>query len=166
MASPPSDQCQRDQWAQQSARLCLCIRVGPQRCPVTLSSIRSLQADASFLLGSIDGVLLRASQPLPGASETLAYLDVQQIPFIFLTNGGGVHETERVERLNKQLGLALTPNRIVQSHTPFTELVKGADETARAPLENKCVLVIGGNGDKCRQVAERFVLLNEIQGEK
>lgn len=39
----------------------------------------------------------------------------------------------------------------VQSHTPFAEL---ADGHGGENLKNKCVLVVGGEGDKCRIVAE------------
>ena len=96
---------------------------------------------------SIDGVLLRSSNPLPRAHETLSYLQKQRIPFILLTNGGGKSETERVEELSQRLEVPLNVDMFVQSHTPFTEL---ADE-----YKDKCVLVSGGDGDKCRQVAEK-----------
>lgn len=43
---------------------------------------------------------------------------------------------------------------IIQSHSPFAELVHGTPE--QEPLENKCILVSGGDGDNCRQVAERY----------
>ncbi|RAL61845.1 hypothetical protein DID88_002908 [Monilinia fructigena] len=65
----------------------------------------------------IDGVLLRSSSPIPGASEALNLLYSNNIPFILLTNGGGKHESARV-----------------------TELI----------------LVTGGDGDKCRKVAEMY----------
>lgn len=40
-------------------------------------------------LVSIDGVLLRSSDPLSRAHKALSYLQSQRIPFILLTNGGG-----------------------------------------------------------------------------
>lgn len=114
---------------------------------------------------SIDGVLLRASKPLPGAADSLALLKKQGIPFLLLTNGGGKHETERVAEISEKLGIPLDATDIVQSHSPFAELVKGPDESSA--LEHKCVLVAGGDGDNCRRVAERyikdpFLLLNDI----
>ncbi|KAB8270896.1 aspartyl-tRNA synthetase [Aspergillus minisclerotigenes] len=108
----------------------------------------------------IDGVLLRSSKPIPGAAESLALLKEQGIPFILLTNGGGKHETERVAEISEKLQLPLDPSVIIQSHSPFAELVRGPDE--QSSLENKCVLVVGGDGDRCRQVAERYGFKNVI----
>lgn len=39
----------------------------------------------------------------------------------------------------------------VQSHTPFAEL---ANDLGEENLKDKCILVVGGEGDKCRRVAE------------
>ncbi|WEW60561.1 aspartyl/asparaginyl-tRNA synthetase [Emydomyces testavorans] len=102
----------------------------------------------------IDGVLVRASRPLPGAAESLSLLEKQRIPFILLTNGGGMSEWERIRQLNDRLGLELDHSRIIQSHTPFAELVEGTKE--QQSLEDKCVLVVGGPGDKCRHVAKQY----------
>ena len=99
---------------------------------------------------SIDGVLLRSSTPIPGAAASLSLLKDQGIPFILLTNGGGKHETERVSQISQQLHLPLDTSVIVQSHTPFSELVHGPG----IELKDKCVLVVGGIGDNCRKVAE------------
>ena len=98
---------------------------------------------------SIDGVLLRSSKPIPGAAESLTLLKEQGIPFILLTNGGGKHESERVADLSEKLQLPLDASVIIQSHSPFAELA--------GSLENKRVLVVGGDGDRCRQVAETYV---------
>jgi len=103
-------------------------------------------------LSSIDGVLLRSAAPIPGASEALQYLHNHNIPFILLTNGGGKHESARVAELSKKLGLPLTEENFVQSHTPFKQLVEGSEEVEA--LRDKTILVTGGDGDKCRQVAE------------
>ncbi|TVY65519.1 putative CDP-alcohol phosphatidyltransferase class-I family protein [Lachnellula suecica] len=109
---------------------------------------------------SIDGVLLRSSAPIPGAAEALSYLHNNNIPFILLTNGGGKHESARVAELSKKLGVPLTEENFVQSHTPFKQLVLGSDEIEG--LENKTILVTGGDGDKCRQVAEMYGFKNVV----
>lgn len=46
----------------------------------------------------------------------------------------------------------------VQSHTPFASLVNQVDhgDPAQMPLKDKNILVIGGEGDKCRKVAESY----------
>ncbi|KAJ5095657.1 hypothetical protein NUU61_005013 [Penicillium alfredii] len=108
----------------------------------------------------IDGVLLRSSKPIPGAADSLALLKDHGIPFILLTNGGGKHETERVAEISNKLQVPLDPSVIVQSHSPFAELVKGADEASS--LENKCIMVVGGDGDNCRRVAEQYGFKNVI----
>jgi ribonucleotide monophosphatase NagD (HAD superfamily) len=90
-------------------------------------------------------VLLRASDPIPGAHEALSYLQSQNIPFIFLTNGGGKLETDRVEELSKRLNVPLDTSMFVQSHTPFADLDQYKDKT---------ILVVGGQEDKCRHAAE------------
>jgi HAD superfamily hydrolase (TIGR01456 family) len=94
----------------------------------------------------IDGVLVRSSTPIPGASDALKYLQQNRIPFILLTNGGGKSESERVADLSEKLGLDLDVGLFMQSHTPFADLheYKGADKT---------VLVVGGDEDKCQTVA-------------
>lgn len=104
---------------------------------------------------SIDGVLLRSSSPIPGASEALNLLHSKNIPFILLTNGGGKHESARVAELSKKLNVPLTEENFVQSHTPFKQLVEGSDTVES--LKDKTVLVTGGDGDKCRKVAEMSV---------
>ncbi|KAH8601583.1 HAD-like domain-containing protein [Bisporella sp. PMI_857] len=108
----------------------------------------------------IDGVLLRSSSPIPGAKEALRFLHDNSIPFILLTNGGGKHESARVLELSKKLGVPLSEENFVQSHTPFKQLVQGSEEVKG--LKDKTVLVTGGDGDKCRQVAEMYGFKNVI----
>jgi HAD superfamily hydrolase (TIGR01450 family) len=115
-----------------------------------LGAIFNLTSHSFF---SIDGVLLRSSEPIPGATDTLKYLHNNNIPFILLTNGGGKHESERVAELSKKLGVPLTEENFVQSHTPFKQLVEGTDKVPA--LKDKTILVTGGDGDKCRLVAEQ-----------
>jgi HAD superfamily hydrolase (TIGR01456 family) len=110
---------------------------------------------------SIDGVLLRSATPIPGASESLSYLKANNIPFLLLTNGGGKHEQSRLNDLSEKLGLQLDAppvgtSVLVQSHTPFSDL--GEQEN----LKEKCVLVMGGDGSKCREVAESYGYKNVV----
>ncbi|KAF2007544.1 HAD-superfamily hydrolase [Amniculicola lignicola CBS 123094] len=101
----------------------------------------------------IDGVLVRSSDALPRAHKALSYLQTNRIPFILLTNGGGKHESERVEELSRKLSVPLDTSMFVQSHTPFADM----DE-----YKNKTVLVVGGDGDKCRRVAESYGFKNVV----
>jgi ribonucleotide monophosphatase NagD (HAD superfamily) len=92
-------------------------------------------------------VLLRSSDALPRAHKTLSYLQSQRIPFILLTNGGGKHESERVADLSSKLGVTIDSSMFVQSHTPFADMDQYKDKT---------VMVVGGETDKCRTVAEAY----------
>lgn len=106
---------------------------------------------------SIDGVLVRSSTPLPGAARSLRYLQTNGIPYILLTNGGGMSEAQRVSELSRQLDVHVDVDMFVQSHTPFKQLVDGNEELPR--LKDECILVLGGEGNQCRDVAEGCVLL-------
>jgi ribonucleotide monophosphatase NagD (HAD superfamily) len=77
----------------------------------------------------------------------LRFLNDYNIPFILLTNGGGKHETERVSDLGEKLGVPLSTDNFVQSHTPFRELLEGPDS-----LRDKTVLVTGSDYEKCRAI--------------
>ena len=102
---------------------------------------------------------MRSARPIPRARESLLYLQRHKIPFILLTNGGGKHESERVTELSKRLDVELDIGLFIQSHTPFQDLIDG--RSGIEGLKNKCILVTGGDGDKCRQVAERCVVSSE-----
>lgn len=117
-----------------------------------LTALIFRSAILTFLPPSIDGVLVRSAEPIPRAKEALSFLQSKRIPFILLTNGGGKHESERVAELGRRLGVPLDTGMFVQSHTPFASLVQGNRSTP--PQKDKCNLVVGGEGDNCRRVAE------------
>lgn len=100
-------------------------------------------------------MLLRSSDPLPGATKSLALLQQEQIPFILLTNGGGKHEEDRVTELSDRLKVPLDKSMFVQSHTPFADLVYGKNGSTAKAMKDQCILVVGGERDNCRKVAEK-----------
>src|ERR1700761_25227 len=108
-------------------------------------------------LASIDGVLVRSAKPIPQASTSLKFLQQNGIPFMLLTNGGGRHESERVKDLSAKLSVSLGESNFVQSHTPFAELIHGENS-----LRDKCIMVVGGEYGRCRDVAERYGFTNVI----
>ena len=67
-------------------------------------------------------------------------------PYIFLTNGGGKTEEERCRDLSRQLKTEIQPEQFICGHTPMREMAKKYDS----------VLVVGGQGEKCRQVAHGY----------
>lgn len=92
----------------------------------------------------IDGVLIRGPHALPHAAPALQQLDRHNIPWILLTNGGGRSEQDRVDGLSALLKTPIHRDQFIQSHTPLKPLAS----------KYKRVLVIGGDGDRCRHVAE------------
>ncbi|VUC26538.1 unnamed protein product [Clonostachys rosea] len=116
--------------------------------PRSLSTGKRPTASPFAFAFDIDGVLLRESKPIPGAAETLRYLQKNEIPFILLTNGGGKHESERVQELSDKLKVDLSNEQFIQSHTPFRHLA--------ADLLDKNILVTGSDASKVREVAEQY----------
>ena len=112
---------------------------------------------------SVDGVLLRASKPIPGASKAIDYLQKHGIPFLFLTNGGGLHERERIGQIQERLGLeeSLDRSQIVLSHTPFARLAEPSEQHPEG-LKDKNILVTGGDGGRVREVAKAYGFKNVL----
>ncbi|KIX98273.1 uncharacterized protein Z520_06353 [Fonsecaea multimorphosa CBS 102226] len=137
---------------QKSSRLSL----NPPRRSFQSDSSREQAPDFAFAF-DIDGVLVRSSKPIPHASSTLRFLQRNRIPFMLLTNGGGKHESERVKDLSATLSVPLDTANFMQSHTPFAELIHGEDS-----LRHKCIMVVGGEYGRCRDVAERYGFTNVV----
>ncbi len=93
----------------------------------------------------IDGVLVRGTEPIRGARETLMRLREQLIPFALLTNSGGQTEKKYAERLTKYLGVAVDERQLVLSHSPFRCLVE--------KYRDKLVLAVGGFAQHNRDTA-------------
>ncbi|KAH8898339.1 HAD-superfamily hydrolase [Thozetella sp. PMI_491] len=97
----------------------------------------------------IDGVLVNGKKPVPGARETLLKLQRNKIPFICLTNSGGVTEKANLDKLALRLGdISFDETQIVQSHTPFRALLP--------EYADKTILALGGHGDSIRQLAKDY----------
>jgi hypothetical protein len=99
----------------------------------------------------IDGVLIRGGRPIPEAIEAMKMLNGEneygiQVPYIFVTNGGGKTEAERCIQLSQQLELEVSPGQFICGHTPMREMAE----------KFNTVLVVGGEGEKCRIVAEGY----------
>ncbi|KAH8902293.1 HAD-superfamily hydrolase [Coniochaeta sp. PMI_546] len=119
--------------------------------PVTPASDPDVADDFAFAF-DIDGVLVRGGNAIPEAVEAMKVLNGEnqygiRVPYIFLTNGGGKFETERCRDLSKQLEIDVSPGQFICGHTPMRELSDKYRGT---------VLVVGGEGEKCRQVAESY----------
>ncbi|KAF1841933.1 HAD-superfamily hydrolase [Cucurbitaria berberidis CBS 394.84] len=106
--------------------------------------------DMAFVF-DIDGVLVHGDRLIPEGKRVLEILNGDnelgiKIPHIFLTNGSGKPEEARVAQLSSILKNPISTEQFIQSHTPMRAL---ADYY-------KTVLVVGGEGYKCREVAEAY----------
>lgn len=63
-----------------------------------------------------------------------------------MTNGGGKTEEERCLDLSRQLEMEVSPGQFICGHTPMREMAQ----------KYNTVLVVGGEGEKCRIVAENY----------
>ncbi|KAK0386707.1 hypothetical protein NLU13_6542 [Sarocladium strictum] len=96
-------------------------------------------ADRFVYAFDIDGVLVRGGKAIPEAIEAMKVLNGQ--------NEYGVNtEEERCADLSKQLQIDINPGQFICGHTPMREMAE----------TYKTVLVIGGEGEKCRLVAEGY----------
>ncbi|ETW80231.1 hypothetical protein HETIRDRAFT_65267, partial [Heterobasidion irregulare TC 32-1] len=115
-------------------------------------SIPSADPPLAFTF-DIDGVLLRGATVLPAARRALAMLEgknpfAMKIPYILLTNGGGMLEEDRCKSLTSKLGIEISPSQFLQAHT----ILKSRAQTS----VDESVLVLGGNGNTVRNVAESY----------
>lgn len=99
----------------------------------------------------IDGVLVHGDRLIPQGSKVLQILNGDnelgiKIPHIFLTNGSGKFEPERCAQLSKILGSPVSTKQFIQAHTPMSALKD----------YYKTVLVVGGEGFRCRDIAEMY----------
>ncbi|KAL4782403.1 HAD-like domain-containing protein [Aspergillus varians] len=113
--------------------------------------------DDFALAFDIDGVLIRGGKPIPAAVEAMKYINGEnpygvKVPYIFVTNGGGKTEEERCLDLSRQLELDVAPGQFICGHTPMKEMAQ----------KYNTVLVVGGEGEKCRIVAEGYGFKNVV----
>ena len=99
----------------------------------------------------IDGVLVHGDRLIPQGQQVLDMLNGDnqlgiKIPHIFLTNGSGKPELARTEQLSKILKNPISTDQFIQSHTPMRALAEYYGT----------VLVVGGEGYRCREVAEEY----------
>jgi HAD superfamily hydrolase (TIGR01456 family) len=100
----------------------------------------------------VDGVLLRGGKPLPGAKEALQELTRREVPFVVLTNNGGMTEGARAAQLTERLETEIIGEHVVLSHS--------AMETAASLFADERVLVLGSSGYV--EVAKKLGLKNIV----
>ncbi|KAG7998679.1 hypothetical protein I3843_01G269800 [Carya illinoinensis] len=93
------------------------------------SQLQSKHERSTFGIAfDIDGVVLRGRVPIGGSPQALRRLygesGALKVPFIFLTNGGGIPESRRAIELSDLLGVYILPSQVVQGHSSFKTLLK------------------------------------------
>ncbi|KAL3581466.1 hypothetical protein D5086_015798 [Populus alba] len=90
------------------------------------SQLESEQRSSFGIAFDIDGVILRGRDPIGGSPQAMRRLYGDSgnlnVPFLFLTNGGGVPESKRANELSEQLGVKILPSQVLQGHSPFKSL--------------------------------------------
>lgn len=94
----------------------------------------------------IDGVFLKGSNVLPGAREAVRLLQSSGMPYVFVTNGGGMTEHDKALSLSRLLDTEVTESMVLMSHTPFRKQVEC--------YADKRVLVLGS--DNCIDIARHY----------
>jgi len=79
-----------------------------------------------------------------------------RIPFILMTNGGGMTEKLRARKLSDLLDYPIREDQLLQSHTVLRSLVTHQDRNRT----DDHILVVGGVGDAVRTVAESYGFVN------
>lgn len=94
----------------------------------------------------IDGVFLKGGKVLNGAKSAMSKLLHHNIPYVFVTNGGGVLEDRKANDLSKKLGIPVSSDQIVMCHTPWKEL---------APMYANSRVYISGHR-RCIDIAKSY----------
>ncbi|PVU91348.1 hypothetical protein BB559_004175 [Furculomyces boomerangus] len=101
----------------------------------------------------IDGVLVKGKHVLEEGKKAMRYLNGEnplgiKVPYIFMTNSGGISEEEKANELTNALETQITQDQVVLSHSPMRQLV--------SQYKNKSVLVVGGIGNRCAEIAHSY----------
>ncbi|XP_073293345.1 mitochondrial hydrolase YKR070W-like isoform X1 [Primulina huaijiensis] len=98
------------------------------RPPRASAALNSTSTRNSFGIAfDIDGVILRGKNPIGNSPRALKRLyddsGALKIPFLFLTNGGGIPESRRALELSDLLGVKILPSQVLLGHSPFRNLL-------------------------------------------
>jgi HAD superfamily hydrolase (TIGR01450 family) len=96
----------------------------------------------------VDGVLLHDYHPIKGAQQAMQLLKKHNIPFIFLSNGGGRVEEIQAMKYSKALETNIPVENVIVSHTPMKEL--------SPQYKNQRVLIFGLDKDHSMQLAKKY----------
>ena len=79
-----------------------------------VSGARAMSTHSFGVAFDIDGVLYRGSKIIPSAKSTLLRLRKERIPFLLLTNNGGVPYEMKAKQLTKKLDVDIPEHQVRQ----------------------------------------------------
>ncbi|KAJ2744637.1 hypothetical protein GGI20_002817 [Coemansia sp. BCRC 34301] len=105
----------------------------------------------------VDGVLVRGRHALDEGRRALQVLSghnrlQKRIPFVLLTNGGGVSEADKAADISRLLGVDVRAEQIVLAHSPMRALARD--------YAQKHILVVGGKEGRCAHIAKAYGFSN------
>ncbi|KAI8143055.1 HAD-like domain-containing protein [Fennellomyces sp. T-0311] len=135
----------------------LMSRLRLARPSVGISARRSFsqaatKTDYAFAF-DIDGVLIKGKRTIPEARRAIRLLNGdnpkgRRVPFVLLTNGGGVTEEAKAQQISDMLDVEILPEQVILSHSPMQALVP--------QYKDKPVLIVGGKDRDCALVAKKY----------
>ncbi|CAG8454941.1 3087_t:CDS:10 [Ambispora leptoticha] len=122
---------------------------------LSLHHLYSTQTCTYGICLDIDGVLIKGNQAIPRAKKALEFLSGEnvlqkKIPFVVLSNGGGLTEAKKAESLTNMINFPISPKQLVLAHSPMRSLV--------SKYQDSLVLIVGGAGYSCAEA----VIPNDI----
>lgn len=154
-------------WGSQQTLSCL-VRSVPRTFASSARQATSAPPHPVAFSFDIDGVLKQGKTVVPGAIRALRYLDGHnkykvKVPYILLTNSGGLSEEIRTKNLSIELGTKIAAHQFIQAHTVLASLA--------GKLGNERVLVVGGPNHALAAVKacmrqygfKNFYLVHELQ---
>lgn len=111
----------------------------------------------------VDGVLYKAGpsdktfgrfikRPCPGAEDALRRVQKAQVPFLFVSNGTGSTEAEKIRDLHKLFpSLEKNPDSVILAQTPMRSLEREA-----------CKLVVAGTKEIAHRIAKSYEWTNYV----
>jgi HAD superfamily hydrolase (TIGR01456 family) len=116
-----------------------------------IKNMQSIRKRLAFAF-DFDGVFIQGKNTLPFAKQTLQKLKNLQIPFIILTNGGGMKESLKAQQISDRIRVEITEKQLVLSHSPMKKLAQ--------KYMDQLMLVVGP--ETCKDVARSYGFKNVI----
>ncbi len=113
-----------------------------QPIPRLLPWLQSASDQFDAVALDVDGVLLKAHQPVRNAPELVHWLKSENVPFVLLTNDGCNSPQQKVASLCRR-GFDLEPQDVISSGHALAELMSASDWAATR------FFVMGSLGDPC-----------------